>query len=275
MIILWARLWHDMPSDPKWRVVAKKSGRTIPEIISVFVVMVTNASANATERGVLSNWSDEDVAAMLDMRTEDVSAIRDGMQGKVLDGDVLIGWKKRQPKREDNSAERAKQWRERKRTQTNANERLDKEEEEEEDSEKERNIHQPSESVAARAEQDSAGRQALKSVLNGTTDGMIADVRGWMGLSATDANAIKWLTGTIAAFGHERTARAYSIIVAKLGAGEIVPHPLALWSRTAQGLRSDRPPKAADNSQKPTLAGAFERLKQQRSTEGTNSRVAS
>ena len=128
----WVRLWEDMPTDPKWRVIAKRAGRTIPEVMSIFMFMMTNAGANASERGanasergVLTNWSDEDVAAALDMEPEHVMAVREAMQGKTLDGDKLSGWEKRQPKREDSSAERAKQWRERKRTQANAHERPD------------------------------------------------------------------------------------------------------------------------------------------------------
>lgn len=124
----WVRLWADMPTDPKWRVIAKRSGRTISEIMAVYVHMMTNAGRtqpNATERGELHNWSDEDVAAALDIEPEHVATIREAMQGKTLDGKRLTGWEKRQPKREDSSAERAKAWRERKRTQPNAGERPD------------------------------------------------------------------------------------------------------------------------------------------------------
>jgi len=125
----WVRLWCDMPTDPKWRVVAKKSGRPLTEVVAVFAMMLTNAgrdNPNASERGVLQNWSDEDVAAALDMETPSVTAIREAMQGKTLEGNKLTGWEKRQPKREDNSAERAKAWRERKRTQENAEKRPEK-----------------------------------------------------------------------------------------------------------------------------------------------------
>jgi len=121
----WVRLWEDMPNDPKWRVIAKRSGCPIAEVIAVFVHMMANAGANATERGVLENWSDEDVAAALDMDLQNVVSIRGAMQDKTLDGDRLKGWEKRQPKREDSSAERAKSWRERNRTQPNAQKRPD------------------------------------------------------------------------------------------------------------------------------------------------------
>lgn len=134
----WVRLWTDMPTDPKWRVIARRAGRPLSEVIAVFVFMMTNAGANATERGELFNWNDEDVAAALDTDAEHVTAIREAMQGKTLDGDKLSGWETRQPRREDNSAERARAWREkqkaledekneseRKRTQANAPERPD------------------------------------------------------------------------------------------------------------------------------------------------------
>jgi hypothetical protein len=122
----WVRLWDDMPTDPKWRVVARRSGRQLPEVLAVFVFMMTNAGANATERGRMTNWSDEDVGAALDMDAEHVTSIREAMQGKTLDGDKLSGWDRRQPKREDNSSERARAWREeqnRKREEEKENER--------------------------------------------------------------------------------------------------------------------------------------------------------
>lgn len=123
----WVRLWHDMPTDPKWRVIARKSGQRVGDVIAVFNFLMVSASANASERGRTDCFDCEDVAAALDLEESDVSAILTAMLGKVIDNDGrLTGWEKRQPKREDSSAERAKQWREeRKRTQANATERPD------------------------------------------------------------------------------------------------------------------------------------------------------
>jgi hypothetical protein len=118
----WVRLWEDMPTDPKWRVVARRAGRPLAEVLAVFVFMLTNAS-KAQERGTLANWNDEDVGAAIDVDAEHVAAIREAMQGKTLDGDKLTGWERRQPKREDGAAERAKEWRKNNRTQPNATER--------------------------------------------------------------------------------------------------------------------------------------------------------
>lgn len=102
-----------MPNDPKWRVISRHSKRPVSEVVSVFVYMLTAAS-EWEHRGSLGNWNDEDVGAALDIETEHVEAIRLAMQGRVLDGDELLGWSKRQPAREDSSAERTKAWRERK-----------------------------------------------------------------------------------------------------------------------------------------------------------------
>lgn len=128
----WVRLWHDMPTDPKWRVIARKSGATISEVIAVFNFVMVNASANASERGRTHNLFAEDIAAALDADEAMIDGILAAMKGKVICPDgSLLGWQKRQPKREDSSAERAKKWREeRKRTQENANERPETETEE-------------------------------------------------------------------------------------------------------------------------------------------------
>jgi len=126
------RLWDDMPTDPKWRVIARRSGQRIGDVIAMFNILMVQAGANADERGRTHGNDDDDIGAALDLEPEDVAAIRDAMQGKVLDGTLLMGWEKRQPKREDGSATRAKAWRnakreerERERTQANAGERPD------------------------------------------------------------------------------------------------------------------------------------------------------
>lgn len=122
----WLRLWHDMPNDPKWRTIARVSKQSIPAVLSVYVHLLVIAS-NATERGRTQNVCSEDLASALDLEPEQVDAIMAAMQGRVLDGDMVSGWAKRQVEREDGSAERAKRWREAqkeaKQTQANANER--------------------------------------------------------------------------------------------------------------------------------------------------------
>lgn len=109
----WLRLWHDMPTDPKWRVIARRSGKPLPCVIALYTLMLTTASA-ADDRGSIASLTDEDAAAALDIDEEDVAAIRSAMAGRVIDGDRLTGWERRQPKRErenDDSSQRVKRHR--------------------------------------------------------------------------------------------------------------------------------------------------------------------
>ncbi len=134
----WLRLWHDMPNDPKWRTIARVSGQPVGLVLAVYVHVLVNAS-NANERGRTQNLNSEDIASAIDADVEQVDSILSAMQSRVLDGDIVSGWEKRQPAREDGSAERSKAWRnnkkatnqgktntnERKRTQANAKKRPD------------------------------------------------------------------------------------------------------------------------------------------------------
>lgn len=121
----WVRLWHDMPTDPKWRTIARKSGQRVGDVIAIFNFLMVNAGENTAERGALDGLDMEDVATALDLSEADVSAVLSAMDGKVIEANRLTGWDKRQPKREDgNAQERKAAWRERKRTQENAVEHI-------------------------------------------------------------------------------------------------------------------------------------------------------
>jgi hypothetical protein len=115
----WVRLWEDMPNDPKWRVIAAKAMKriethetrvTIAEVLAVFLHMLTSSTS-----GNLDGWNDEVIASAIDSETSKIRGIREAMDGLVLSGNVLKGWEKRQPKREDFSTERVRAFRERKR----------------------------------------------------------------------------------------------------------------------------------------------------------------
>jgi hypothetical protein len=121
----WLRLWHDMPNDPKWRTIAKASQQPIPMVISVYVHLLVDASANATERG-RTQPNAEDLASALDVETECVTSVLSAMDGRVIEAGRLSGWDRRQPEKEDGSADRARLWRKKQKEikgQPNATER--------------------------------------------------------------------------------------------------------------------------------------------------------
>lgn len=95
----WLRLWHDMPNDPKWRVIAKASKQPLHLVMALYVALLVDASKNKS-RGV-TTCHDEDLAVTLDCDMSQIIEIKAAMQGRVLDGDHISGWETRQPKRED------------------------------------------------------------------------------------------------------------------------------------------------------------------------------
>lgn len=113
----WVRLYHDMPTDPKWRVIAKKAGQRIGDVIAVFTFVLTNASSNTVKRGETHGLVAEDIAAAIDLDEAGVTAILGAMEGKVVKGGQLLAWEKRNLFLGDSSTERVKKHRE---TQRNA-----------------------------------------------------------------------------------------------------------------------------------------------------------
>lgn len=90
----WLKLWVDMPTDPKFRVIAKLAQQHLTSVIAVYVFMLVDASSSGEDGK--THATDETIAAALDLETEQVFDIRKAMQGMVLDGDYLTGWEKRQ-----------------------------------------------------------------------------------------------------------------------------------------------------------------------------------
>ncbi len=121
----WVRLYHEMPTDPKWRAIARRAGQRIGDVIATYTFILVNASCNAEKRGVTHNLNAEDIAAAIDLEEDGVTAILSAMEGRVVVNGQLLGWEKRNPKREDSSTERVRKHRE---TQCNAEKRPELEE---------------------------------------------------------------------------------------------------------------------------------------------------
>jgi hypothetical protein len=99
----WFRWHHGTVNDPKFRVVSRMASVTVRDVLCVWIAMLECAS-QATVRGLLEGWDHESVGAGLDLEAAHVQAIHDAMQGRMLDGNSIRNWEKRQPKREDTTA---------------------------------------------------------------------------------------------------------------------------------------------------------------------------
>jgi len=95
----WLRLWHEIPNPPPSLPLPLLSGQPISLVQSIYVHLLVDASRNVT-RGHVTVTA-EDLASALDVTEEQLESVLSAMQGRVIDGEMLSGWDKRQPKRED------------------------------------------------------------------------------------------------------------------------------------------------------------------------------
>lgn len=115
----WLRLWHDMPNDPKWRTIARQSKQPIALVQALYLHLLVDASMNETRGN--ADVTVEDLASALDVDDEQIETILEAMQGRVLEGRAITGWEKRQPKRNDDSKERVRRYREKKAAESDGN----------------------------------------------------------------------------------------------------------------------------------------------------------
>lgn len=87
----WLRLYNETAANPDWRMVALDTGQPVHVVVAVWTAMLCHASA-ANPRGTLAGWNDKRTAAMLDLSAEQITAIRQAMQGVSLDGERLSAW---------------------------------------------------------------------------------------------------------------------------------------------------------------------------------------
>ena len=116
----WLRLWHELPNDPKFRLISKKSGESIALVQAMYIHILVDASMNVTRGNAMKR--SETLAVTFDVTPEQIDKIWDAMQGQLLDGTVILGWEKRQPKKEESdtaksSAERVRAYRDRKKAE--------------------------------------------------------------------------------------------------------------------------------------------------------------
>ena len=126
----WFRWYHGTVSDPKFAVIAKKSGQPKHVVLAVWAMVIEYASSR-DDRGSIIGLDADELSVTLDLETDQIEAVLSAMMNRGLFSDnKLKNWEKRQPKREDaTAAERKERWKnknasERIGTQENASERI-------------------------------------------------------------------------------------------------------------------------------------------------------
>lgn len=119
----WFRSWHGAPTDPKWLVVAKRAG-VPPGIVTAIVWALLDHASQAAERGSVADFDVETYSAFSGFDDTIIAAVLDALYDKgILTGQWRFAkWDERQPKREDQSTERVRAFRDRvKRNETQCN----------------------------------------------------------------------------------------------------------------------------------------------------------
>lgn len=107
----WWRSWHHAPMDPKWLSIGRKVGVAPGIVAAVVWAMLDHASQNP-DRGAVGKFDVETYAAWSGFEENQVEAILKALEQKgVIIGGRFAAWERRQPRREDGSAERAAAWR--------------------------------------------------------------------------------------------------------------------------------------------------------------------
>jgi hypothetical protein len=110
----WFRSWHGAPTDPKWLGIARRAG-VVPGIAVAVAWALMDRASQAEDRGSIEGYDADGLAYFYGCEPEQVEAIVAAMsdKGMIISG-RLSSWEKRQPKREDDSAQRVREYRERK-----------------------------------------------------------------------------------------------------------------------------------------------------------------
>lgn len=110
----WFRWHHGSVTDPKFQLVSKKSGSTLPDVLAVWAYLLEKASA-AEFRGCFGDVDCESIDCLFgfdDGLTE--SIIFQMVERKLIADEYIVAWEKRQPKKEDvTAADRKRRQRER------------------------------------------------------------------------------------------------------------------------------------------------------------------
>lgn len=113
----WFRWYHGAISDPKWPLIARKSGQNIGTVVSIWAALLEFASQSEA-RGSAAGFDCETIDALYGYPDGTTETVCNAMKrhGLIDETHMIVSWSKRQVKREreDNSSERVRRYRENK-----------------------------------------------------------------------------------------------------------------------------------------------------------------
>lgn len=116
----WFRSWHGAPTDPKWLGIARKAG-VAPGIAVAVAWALMDRASQSDDRGSIEGYDADGLACFFGCDPEQIVSIVSAMEQKgIIENLRFSNWEKRQPKREDNSAQRVREHRERQKTNRNS-----------------------------------------------------------------------------------------------------------------------------------------------------------
>lgn len=118
-IMEWFRWYHGAISDPKWPLIARKSGQNIGTVVSVWAAMLEFAS-QSEDRGSVEGFDCEQIDALFGYPDGTTESVCNAMKRHVTDETgFIVSWEKRQVKREreGSSTERVRAHRAKKKEQ--------------------------------------------------------------------------------------------------------------------------------------------------------------
>ena len=172
--ISWWRSWHGAPTDHKWPVIAARSGVKVG-IVSAIAWALMDYASQQPERGSVAGFDPEEYAVYSGFEEVEIVAVIQAMTDKgIISNGNLSNWEKRQPKREDDSAERVREFRAKKRNVTQGN-APEKEEDTDKESDKDtdKDIEKKTEKNASAPDPFDAIQQTVESkgiILAGEAD---------------------------------------------------------------------------------------------------------
>lgn len=100
----WFRSWHGAPTDPKWRLIAKKAEVPTSLVVS-FIWALMDRASQSEDRGSFAGVDLEVLADYLDCECNALLRIVTQCNARnVTCNDRFVSWEKHQPKREDERA---------------------------------------------------------------------------------------------------------------------------------------------------------------------------